>query len=207
MDIFHHKPVRGIPTLLANGWAPFIGLPLHLVQLQYAARGFPTAVIPYRRDDMHNMDAFADHVALSVYRFCKSHGLEKVNLIGVSLGGLAGYIAVKRHGIAPLLATFATVGSPLRGTTLAYAGIPSGVFSRIGLQVRPNGGYVRRIDALPLPEGPRYVSVAGVRDRTCPPSLAHMPGAEQHTLDFGHAGVLYHPSIPDVVAPTLGTYA
>lgn len=205
MEFFNPSPVRGIPILMANGWAPFFGLPLQVVQLQYLARGFPSYVIPYRADDMRNMDAFADHVAVCVYRFCREHRLEKVNFMGISLGGLAGYIAVKKHGIAPLLATFASVGAPLRGTALGYAGIPSGVFSRIGFQVRPNGGFVRRIDELPLPEGPRYVSVAGKRDYTCPPELAHIPGAENHTLDFGHAGVLYHPDIPKVVAPTLAT--
>lgn len=203
MGLFGKSAGPGLPILIANGFAPF-PLPLHLVQLEYWLRGFPSHVIPFRLVDNRDVNAYAQNVADKVERLCNRLKLPQVNLMGLSLGAVAGLMAIKRLGIAPRISTFVAVGGPLMGTDLAWAGLPTGIFTRIGLQLLPSGPFVRKLAAEPLPKGPRYVAVAGTNDLICPTWTALFPGAECITLKFHHFGVIGDLGIADAVAPYLG---
>jgi hypothetical protein len=194
--------MSGVPILMASGWAPF-PLPLHLVRWQYEALGFPTDVIPFRLSDNRDLRQYEAHVTEYVPWYCRRHGLRQVNLMGISLGAPASLGAIKRGGIAPLVASFASVGGPLLGSPLWVLAAPSGVFTPLGFQIRPFSGYLTALARLPLPEGPTYVAVSGSRDRTCPVWSATLPGAHNFVLDFGHGAVLGSPIIPPVIAPFL----
>ncbi len=203
MSLFGKKSGPGLPILIANGFAPF-PLPLQLVQLEYWNRGFPSHVIPFRLIDNRDVNVYARNVADSVKRICDRHRLARINLMGLSLGAVAGLAAIKRLGIASRIATFVAVGGPIMGTNLAYAGLPTIVFSRIGAQLLPSSQFVQKLASEPLPHGPRYVAVAGSNDLVCPTWTALFPGAEHIVLKFHHVGVVGDPGIADAVAPYLG---
>jgi pimeloyl-ACP methyl ester carboxylesterase len=203
MSLFGKRTGNGLPILIANGFAPF-PLPLHLVQLEYWLRGFSSHVIPFRLIDNRDVNAYARHVADSVDRLCQREGLAKINLIGISLGAVAGLAAIKRLGIAPRVATFVAVGGPLMGTDLAWAGLPTGIFTGLSKQLLPASRFVRKLADEPLPNGPRYLAVAGSNDIVCPVWTALFPGAMGIVLKFHHFGVVGDPGIADAVAPYLG---
>lgn len=195
----------GLPILIANGWAPF-PLPLNLVQRQYRKLGFPSRVVPFSLDDNRNIEDFADHVAEWVPRFCIEHGVRKINLMGISLGGVAGMLALKRKNIARYVAVFACVGAPLLGSPLWVLAAPSVVFSKLGRQLRPYNSFLTKLAREPLPPDVPVIAVAGTRDHTCPVWSASVPGARNIILPFGHGAVLGSSTIPPVVAPFLARH-
>jgi pimeloyl-ACP methyl ester carboxylesterase len=192
----------GLPILIANGFSLF-SIPLHVVRWQYRRRGFENHVIPYRLADMCDVEAFAEHIAASVEQFCDARHLAKVNLMGISLGGIAGLAAIKRHGIAHRVATFVSVCAPFRGVQWALAGLPTVLYARIGLQLHEDSMYVQNLAALPLPDGPHYVAVSGRYDLICPSWTSSLKGAINIILPTGHSGTIGDPRIVAAVVPHL----
>ncbi len=203
MGLFNTGTGVGLPILMANGFSPF-ALPLHLVQLEYWLHGFSSHVIPFRLIDNRDVNAYAQHVADAVNAQCDRHKSEKINLMGISLGAVAGLAAIKRLGIAHRVATFVAVGGPMLGSDMAWAGLPTGIFTRLGLQMLPASPFVCKLASEPLPTGPRYLAIAGSNDYICPVWTALFPGAEGIVLKFHHFGTIGDPSIVRAVVPYLG---
>lgn len=193
------RPAR--PVLVASGFCPF-PLPHDIILARYRRDGFRISVVPFRMDDMRDTLAFSAHTAEEARRIAASHG-GKIDLVGVSMGGIAGLHALKRHGIAPLVGTFIAVGTPFQGTSMAVFGLPTVAFSRVGRQLAPWSRFLADLHADPLPPGPRYVTIVGDRDVVCPPPTARLAGADNVHGDFGHLSLFHDGVLHDLVAAVL----
>jgi triacylglycerol lipase len=195
------RPDPDRPVLVASGFAPF-PLPHDLILRRYRRDGFTISVVPFRMEDMRDTRAFAEHVAAEARQIAEAYE-GKIDLVGVSMGGIAGLHAIKRLGIAPFIKTFVAVGTPFQGTSMAVFGLPTGVFSRVGRQLSPWSKYLSELHGDPLPRGPRYVSIIGEQDVICPPPTARLDGAENLYGPFGHASLFYDSALHDLVAAVL----
>jgi len=74
---------------------------------------------------------------------------------------------------------------------------------RAGLQLLPNSGFLRNLDAGSLPQGVEIVSVSGDRDRLAPPSTTRMRGVRHVCLPTNHAGLLVDAQVARVVGEIL----
>lgn len=189
------------PVLVASGFAPF-PLPHDLILARYRRDGFHITVVPFRMADMRDTRAFSAHTAAEARRIAAEHD-GRIDLVGVSMGGIAGLHAIKRHDIAPLVGTFVAVGTPFQGTSMAVFGLPTGVFSRVGRQLAPWSRFLSELHADPLPPGPRYVSIVGNVDVICPSQTACLEGAENVHGDFGHLSLFHDSALHDLVAAVL----
>lgn len=203
MDDPGHRTQRRLPILIANGFAPF-PIPLHLVCDRFKAYGFRTHVVSFRVSDMRDVETYARHVARDARILQLNAGVSRINLLGFSMGGVAALYGVKRLGLAPDVATFVGLGSPFLGSVASWFAVPTGLFSRTGLQLSPDSAFLSELHADPLPRGPRYVSVAGTRDLICPPGTARLEGSDYYELPVGHAEFIVAPDVVDLVAPLLG---
>lgn len=199
----HDGRSRRLPVLIANGFAPF-PIPLHVVRDRFRALGHRTHVVPFRLSDMRDVRAFAEHICREHRKLRLSANVPRVNVLGFSMGGVAALYAIKRMGLAPDVATFAGLGSPFRGAAASWFALPSGLFSRTGMQLLPDSSFLQELHTDPLPAGPRYLSVAGTSDLICPPETARLDGAEQYELPLGHAEFIIDQAVVDLIAPLLG---
>lgn len=184
-----------LPVLIASGFSPF-PLPLDIITDHYRRRGYDISIVPFRLEDMRDTRAFARHVA-SVSEAIAKGG--QINLLGMSMGGVAALYALKRLGIASRVAVFISVGAPFHGSWLSWIALPTGIFTRIGLQFSRGSEFLGRLHTGPLPAGPRYVAIAGAHDAICPPETALLHGAEHVIGPFGHTDLFLDRWLHDVI--------
>lgn len=173
-----------LPVLIASGFFP-VPLPLESVRTFYEKRGHATEIVPFAFDNMRDVVRYAKAVALSAAEFSGRHG-GKINLFGFSMGGVASLYAIKRLGIADRVAVLLACCSPFHGVPLAYVGIPTRLFTKVGWQLSPKSKFLRQLRSDPLPSGPRYVAVAGTHDMICPAESARFEGAELISAPYSH---------------------
>ena len=183
--------VPKLPILIACGFSPSeillkaMDKPLD----HFRAQGYDITVIPFRLGDMRDVQTFAGHIVLEVGAARVTRPGLKVNLIGLSMGGVAGMYAIKRLGIAEYVDTFVGVGAPFYGSFWSWFAVTTGVFKRTGSQLSLGSPFLQKLRDEPLPDGPRYVTIAGSDDRICPPKTALLPGTDQHVEKFDHNAI------------------
>ena len=187
-----------LPIVAANGFAPF-PIPLHLIRAQFRERGYHARVVPFRMDDMRDVETYAAHIAAEIERTCTEFGVDRVHLLGYSMGGVAGLHALKRLGVADRVETFVGLGSPFHGSLASWLAVPTGIFSRTGSQLVPGSPYLKALHEEPLPFGPRYLTVAGTRDRVCPPRTALLAQTQHAELPIGHVDFITDRRVTDLI--------
>lgn len=187
-----------LPIVAANGFAPF-PIPLHLIRAQFRERGYHARVVPFRMDDMRDVETYAAHIVAEVESTCENFGVDRVHLLGYSMGGVAGLHALKRLEIADRVESFVGLGSPFHGSLASWLALPTGIFSRTGSQLVPGSKFLRDLHAEPLPYGPRYLTVAGTRDLVCPPRTALLAETQHAELPIGHVEFITDRRVADLV--------
>lgn len=121
---------------------------------------------------------------------------EPVDLVGHSLGGLAGRVFLKRGGDSRVR-RFVSLSAPQQGTSL-WRLAPPGLRSAMD----PDGAIQRELAATaePVPT----LSVGCRHDHQVVPSVsAAIAGGEHHTVEVGHTAVLYDPHVQRLVVDFL----
>ena len=181
---------RYVPLLIAEGFALF-PFPYMLVRRHFRKRGRDVAFVPFAMKNMGDVTVYAESIVrVADDALCRSAD-GKFDLLGFSMGGVAGLYAVKRLGLAPYVRNFIAVGAPFRGTKLAYLGLPTLLYSPTGFQLMPESPFLGQLHMDPLPPGPRYVSIAGDADMVCPPKATRLDGAKNIPLAFRHIDLVF----------------
>jgi triacylglycerol lipase len=117
--------------------------------------------------------------------------VKRIDILGHSMGGLIGLYYVKKLGGAEKVRKLIMMGTPLRGTWVAAAGIATlGLLSASSWQLMPGSNLLRELEAGPLPHGVEYYTIAAARDWVCPLSSTHLEGATQLTVPLGHSSLV-----------------
>ncbi len=99
--------------------------------------------------------------------------LGRVDVVGHSLGGLVATYWLKRIDRGRRIRRVITLGTPHRGTPLAWLGVVLfGVISPAVWQMLPESRLVRRLAELPVPEGSELIALGSVDDPVVPARLA-----------------------------------
>jgi hypothetical protein len=122
-----------------------------------------------------------------VERVCEVSGVERLDVIGHSMGGVVGRYLVTLGGGAPRVRNLITIGSPHGGSD--YSGFG---FGRPTSELLPGSNLLQRLEAAPLPAATRITAIWSRNDALVPASRnARLRGCDEIVYDdLGHLSML-----------------
>jgi triacylglycerol esterase/lipase EstA (alpha/beta hydrolase family) len=130
--------------------------------------------------------------------------VQRIDIVGHSMGGLIGLYYVKHLGGHPKVRKLVMMGTPHRGTWVALAGVATmGVFSASSWQLLPGSDFLQELSRGPLPSAVEYTSLAAQRDWVCPLPSTSLEGAKAVTVPLGHSSLVVSDEVYQHLVHTL----
>jgi pimeloyl-ACP methyl ester carboxylesterase len=176
---------------------------LHLLERRLTERGH--LVLTYRLGLLHTGDICesAALIARKIESIAAQTHLDRMDIVGHSMGGLVGLYYLKRLGGKRRIRRMVMLGTPTSGTWSALFGVVVAPFGRASLQLLPDSAFLRDLEQGPLPEGVEVVSVSGERDRLAPTGSTRMVGVRHISVPTNHAGLLVDAEVAELVGEIL----
>jgi len=116
---------------------------------------------------------------------------QKIDIIGHSMGGLIGLYYVKKLGGHARVRRLIMMGTPVRGTWVALAGVATlGLWSTSSWQLLPRSRFLDELAQGPVPPGVETYTLAAARDWVVPLKTTRMKGATAVTVPLGHSSLV-----------------
>ncbi len=178
-------------VVVANGFFP-IPIPMGHIADAIRRNGFKPRIIPFDLRNKWDAAVYSETIAYHVRQAYRESG-RLVDLIGTSMGGIAGLHAIMFNGIAGLVRKFVAVGAPFNGSPVAAA------FRRVAPligclaagQLTEGSAILELLKRTPLPTGPEYHSFGGLYDSTCPIPTHELAGAMNGRYPFSHRDIMF----------------
>ena len=136
-------------------------------------------------------------------------GARRVDMIGLSLGGIIGLYYVKCGGGAERVRRLISLGGPLNGSPPWWASLGKALrFVPVLRQLDPQSELIRQVRDTPTPTGVEIISLGARGDPMTPRESRHAPGVEVVDLPggcfpLGHYALLLDPRNLGVVLDLL----
>jgi triacylglycerol lipase len=169
------------------------------LKLALRRRGFST-LHTLKLPPWKDVEILTEELAKKVDEFRHATGLEKVDLICHSMGGIIARNYLQLRGGGNKVDRCILLATPNQGSKLA----PFTVTSLGGL-LMPGSSFLQRLGAAPLPENARIFNLFSHHDNMVVPfEHACLEGARNIELSCcGHTALLFRPDIPKIVAGLL----
>lgn len=173
------------PLVIVNGLgAP--GLAPYAYGLFFRSRGYRTFPVTLPYLGWGDIRACASITARVVGEAVKESGAQKVDMIGLSLGGIIGLYYIKCGGGAERVRRFISLGGPLNGSPSWWATLAKPLrFIPVLEQLDPQSQLIRELKAAPMPKGVESFSLGTGGDPMTPPASRHAEGMEIVDLPRG----------------------
>jgi triacylglycerol lipase len=190
------------PVLLIHGYLATRG---SLALLERRLTDMGHLVLSYRLGLLHTADISesAALIARKIESLAAQTGLDHVDIVGHSMGGLVALYYLKRLGGRRRVRRLVMLGTPVAGTWSALFGVAAVPLGRASLQLLPESQFLRELAEGALPEGVEIVCVSGARDRLAPSKRASMKGVRHICLPTNHAGLLVDQQVATAVGDIL----
>ena len=194
------------PVLLIHGYLGTRGS-LHLLGSRLTQMGH--LVLTYRLGLLHTGDICesAALIARKIESIAAQTALDRMDIVGHSMGGLVGLYYLKRLGGRRRVRRLVMLGTPTSGTWSALLGVAMAPLGRASRQLLPDSSFLRDLEQGSLPEGVEVVSVAGERDRLAPTGSTHLEGVRHISVPTHHAGLLVDAEVAELVGQILSAPA
>ena len=188
------EQTRSLPVIIVPGW----GAPhLHTkwVARLLESEGFRAYPLKLPRFGVGDTEENAAILAREIERVCSKEGQKRVNLLGMSLGGLIVRIYLEENG-PDRIGRAAFIKTPHDGIYTAY---PAS-FTKGGRQIRKGSKFIKELNATKRCscESPRCLSVYLSRDLIiCPAKAAVLPCGYNLELEWPvfHWGLVLNPRL------------
>ncbi|WP_446664733.1 esterase/lipase family protein [Flexivirga sp. B27] len=209
----HPDPVVLLSGTFANIGSNFVALAPMLKNAGYCVYGTNFGMTWLSAGRVGGLDtetASGNQVSAFIDKVLASTGAQKVDIVGHSQGGSMGINYVKLHDGGNKVGTYVGWGQSANGTTLSgiqTLGKSLGVLGIVNLGFEVFGApglrdqqvdsdYTKRTTAIPLPQGPKYVTIQTKYDHVVTPyTTQSLPGAQNivvqdlcPTDNVGHVG-------------------
>jgi pimeloyl-ACP methyl ester carboxylesterase len=123
---------------------------------------------------------------------------KKIDIIGHSMGGLIGLYYVKKLGGHARVRRLVMMGTPVRGTWIALAGIATlGLWSTSSWQLLPRSRFLDELAQGAPPHGTEVYTIAAARDWVVPLKTTRITGATAVTVPLGHSSLVVSDDVYD----------
>ena len=148
------------------------------------------------------METLTEELAKKVDELRITLKVDKVILVGHSMGGIIARNYVQNRGGAAYVHGMVTLGSPHHGSKLAPFAL-----SPMGKTLLPDSTFLRQFNSVVWPQETQAVSIFTRYDNiVLPAESAKMAGAKLVELDgMGHTALLFHPRSLQAVIGTLNS--
>jgi triacylglycerol lipase len=178
------------PVLIIHGFLGTRGS-MYLLERRMVDDGF--VVVSFNLGPLNTRDirrsAFLIH--RKIERILAQTPSQKIDIVGHSLGGLIGLYYLKKLGGHARVRRLVMMGTPVRGTWIALAGIATlGLWSTSAWQILPRSRFLDELAQGELPPGAEVYTIAAARDWVVPLPTTRFPGARPVTVPLGHSSLV-----------------
>jgi pimeloyl-ACP methyl ester carboxylesterase len=200
----HGSPQGSPPVLLIHGYLATRGS-LALMQRRLNDQGY--LVLSYRLGLLHTADISesAALIARKIESIAAQTGVDRMDMVGHSMGGLVALYYLKRLGGRRRVRRLVLLGTPVAGTWSALLGVAAVPLGRASLQLLPDSQFLRDLADGELPHGVDIVCISGDRDRLAPPQRTVLAGVRHICLPTNHAGLLVDEQVANLVGEILSS--
>lgn len=178
------------PVLLIHGFLGTRGS-MYLLERRLLEDGF--VVVSFNIGALNSRDIrrSAFMIYRKIERILEHSPGQKIDIIGHSMGGLIGLYLVKKLGGHARVRRLVMMGTPVRGTWIALAGIATlGLWSTSSWQLLPRSRFLDELAQGPLPPETEVYTLAAARDWVVPHSTTRVVGATAVTVPLGHSSLV-----------------
>jgi pimeloyl-ACP methyl ester carboxylesterase len=194
----HPLSPAGPPVLLIHGYLATRGS-LHLLESALVRRGHVVISYPLGPINLRDIRDSAGLIARKVESVMAQTGVERIDVVGHSMGGLVGLYYLKRLGGRHRVRRLILLGTPAQGTWSALLGLFTAPLGAASLQLLPGSPFLRELAEGPLPPGAEVISVGAERDWLAPLPSTMLSGVRHLALPTGHSGLLVEAEVADLI--------
>lgn len=157
------------PVVLVHGFLGTRGTMLPLTR-RFQSDGRVVFSYAYGTFNLGSIRRSAEDLTNHLRSICEKLDVERLDVIGYSMGGLIALHSVKFLSGHRYVRNLVMMGSPLRGTWLSLAGVATvGAISPSVWQILPGSPFLEDLLNAPAPEDVRMRQIHAASDALCPP--------------------------------------
>lgn len=158
-------------------------------------------VITINTPPWRDLETLTETLSRTIDEVSIAHNVEKVHLVGHSMGGIIARNYIQRRGGAPRVACCITLAAPHSGSKLAPFAL-----SPLGKAVLPGSDFLSQLNAVDKPPETRLVAVYTRHDNIVLPATNAKLAAANENIELegmGHSSLLFHPRVIETVIEQL----
>ncbi len=202
-DGFSEVTPESPPVLIIHGFLGTRGS-MYMLERRLVDDGFVCVSFNLGTFNVRDIRRSAFLIHRKIERILAQTPSQKIDIIGHSMGGLIGLYYVKKLGGHARVRKLIMMGTPVRGTWAALAGVATlGLWSTSSWQLLPRSRFLDELAQGPIPPGVEVHTIAAARDWVVPLSTTRIAGATATTVPLGHSSLVVSEEVYRRVVHTL----
>ncbi|HEY4241354.1 MAG TPA: alpha/beta fold hydrolase [Kofleriaceae bacterium] len=178
------------PVLIIHGFLGTRGS-MYILERRLVEDGFVCVSFNLGTLNVRDIRRSAFLIHRKIERILAQTPSQRIDIIGHSMGGLIGLYYVKKLGGHARVRKLIMMGTPVRGTWTALAGVMTlGLWSTSSWQLLPRSRFLDELAKGPIPPGVEVHTIAAARDWVVPLPTTRLPGANAATVPLGHSSLV-----------------
>jgi len=201
--VFSEVTPESPPVLIIHGFLGTRGS-MYLLERRLVDDGFVCVSFNLGTLNVRDIRRSAFLIHRKIERILAQTPSQKIDILGHSMGGLIGLYYVKKLGGHTRVRKLLMMGTPVRGTWAALAGVVTlGLWSTSSWQLLPRSRFLDELAQGPMPPGVEVHTIAAARDWVVPLATTRLAGANAMTVPLGHSSLVVSEEVYRRVVNTL----
>jgi pimeloyl-ACP methyl ester carboxylesterase len=189
-DAFDKLTPESPPILMIHGFLGTRGS-MYMLERRLVDDGFVVVSFNLGTLNVRDIRRSAFLIHRKIERILAQTPSQRIDIIGHSMGGLIGLYYVKKLGGDKRVRKLLMMGTPVRGTWAALAGVVTlGLWSTSSWQLLPRSRFLDELAQGHIPPGVEVHTIAAARDWVVPLATTRLHGANAHTVPLGHSSLV-----------------
>jgi triacylglycerol lipase len=202
-DAFSAGAADAPPVLIIHGFLGTRGS-MYMLERRLVEDGFVCVSFNLGTLNVRDIRRSAFLIHRKIERILAQTPSQKIDIIGHSMGGLIGLYYVKKLGGHARVRKLIMLGTPVRGTWSALAGVLTlGLWSTSSWQLLPRSRFLDELAQGQIPPAVEIATIAAARDWVVPLATTRLKGANAMTVPLGHSSLVVSEEVYRRVVNTL----